>query len=124
MFHPSSSFVQFLEGLFHNQGHAKEFIKADGLVLLLDLYALPCIPYDFSGSETADSLCALFQAVSDVEPNGVLTALLKPVRTSLDETRDFWSTMGPTSKLSGMTSLPRSSSFLLILRTASYCVYT
>jgi E3 ubiquitin-protein ligase HUWE1 len=105
--HRRPQLLQFLEGVFHNQGHAKEFIQANGLVLLLDLYALPCIPYDFAGSDTADSLCALFQAISDINPNAVLSALLKPVRTSLDETKEFWSTMGPSSKLSGMTNLSR-----------------
>lgn len=97
--------ARFLEGLFHNHTHCKEFIKSDGLERLLDLYALPCVPYDFAGSAAADSLFALFRAVSDVNPNAVLTALLKPVRQSLDETRDLWDSMQPTSKLAPLTDL-------------------
>lgn len=96
---------QFLEGLFHNQTYCKEFIKSDGLERLLDLYAMPCVPYDFAGSGAADSLFALFRSVSDVNPNAVLSALLKPVRQSLDETRDLWDTMQPTSKLAPLTDL-------------------
>lgn len=97
--------ARFLEGLFHNHTHCKEFVKSGGLERLLDFYALPCLPYDFAGSAAADSLFALFRAVSDVNPNAVLTALLKPVRQSLDETRDLWDTMQPTSKLSPLTDL-------------------
>jgi len=97
--------ARFLEGLFHNHTHCKEFIKSGGLERLLDLYALPCVPYDFAGSAAADSLFALFRAVSDVNPNAVLQALLKPVRQSLNETRDLWDTMQPTSKLSPLTDL-------------------
>ncbi|CDZ98238.1 E3 ubiquitin-protein ligase/Putative upstream regulatory element binding protein [Phaffia rhodozyma] len=100
------STARFLEGLFNNHTHCKDFIKADGLSLLLDLYAMPCIPYDFAGSQAADSLFALFRAMSEVNPNAVLSALLKPVRTSLDQTAEFWSTLESTSKLSGLTDLP------------------
>ena len=73
---------------------------------MLDLYTLPSIPYDFAGSGAADALFGLFRAVSDVEPNAVLKALLKPVRVSLDEISDFWQTIPATSRLAGMSDLP------------------
>lgn len=98
---------RFLEGLFHNQSHCKDFIKAGGLTQILNFYTLPCLPYDFAGSAAADALFALVQVSSEADPTAVLTVLLQPVRVSLDATRSFWAEMGTESKLSGLTELPK-----------------
>ncbi|PWN48958.1 DUF913-domain-containing protein [Violaceomyces palustris] len=82
--------ARFLEGLFQTTSHCKDFLKSDGLHRLLGFYSLPCLPYDFSASMTADSLVTLIRYMTEISPSSVLMALLKDVKVALDETGSIW----------------------------------
>ena len=82
--------ARFLEGFFQTQSHCRDFIRADGLPLLLKFYESPAIPYNFSGSFTADSLVALIRAMTEMSANSILTALGMEVRKSLEATASIW----------------------------------
>ncbi|KAI9449410.1 hypothetical protein BJY52DRAFT_1215929 [Lactarius psammicola] len=90
---------RFLEGLFQHTSHCKDFISnSDGLVLLGRLTALPCIPYDFGGSVASDSLVQVIRTMFDAAPNATMNALTSWVKTSLQETSPFWSSLSRKSK--------------------------
>lgn len=91
--------ARFLEGFFQTTSHCKDFIKADGLDLLLRLYSLPCLPYNFSSSIAADSLVTLIRFMCVVSSTSVLTGILRDVKRSLEETEDVWQDGSHTSKL-------------------------
>lgn len=90
---------RFLEGLFQHTSHCKDFISnSDGLVLLGRLTALPCIPYDFGGSVASDSLVQVIRTMFDAAPNATMNSLTSWVKTSLQETSPFWSSLSRKSK--------------------------
>jgi E3 ubiquitin-protein ligase HUWE1 len=91
--------LQFLEGVFQNLAHCKDFVKTDGLTKLLDLLSLPSIPYDFTGSSSARSLCSLFNIMGEAAPIPVLLTIIKSLRGALSENKPFWETIKPESPL-------------------------
>lgn len=59
---------RFLEGLFQNNLHCKEFIKLNGVVPLLELYKCVALPFDFADSPSAYSLSFLFRVIIELAP--------------------------------------------------------
>ncbi|KAJ3026294.1 UNVERIFIED_CONTAM: hypothetical protein HDU68_005895 [Siphonaria sp. JEL0065] len=58
--------ARFLEGLFQNPTHSKEFVKFGGVELLIQIYSLPTLPVDFALSSAAGySLLFLFRLLMD-----------------------------------------------------------
>lgn len=82
--------ARFLEIFFQSTNHCKDFLKTDGLDLLLEFYELPCLSYNFASSTTADSMVHLLRFISEVSPNTVIHALLRQVKISLSETKGIW----------------------------------
>ena len=82
--------ARFLEAFFQTPTHCKDFIRADGLDLILSFYELPCIPYNFSASFTADSLFNMMRMMVEMSSQGVLGAVVKEVRKSLAQTQVIW----------------------------------
>lgn len=74
---------RFLEGLFRNASHCRDFVRLDGLPRLLGFCALPSIAYSFSASTPADSFVTLMRVMTEISPNTVISALLKEMHTSL-----------------------------------------
>ncbi|WFD40296.1 HECT-type E3 ubiquitin transferase [Malassezia japonica] len=74
---------RFLEGLFRNTAHCRDFLKADGLPRLLEFYGSRCLVYNFASTTPADSFVTLLRLMTDVSPNSVITALLRTMHTSL-----------------------------------------
>jgi E3 ubiquitin-protein ligase HUWE1 len=66
---PISTYVdvlsRFLEGLFQNVGHCKDFIKWGGVPLLLDVFLIPNLPYNFSETSSAYSISYLFRVIME-----------------------------------------------------------
>lgn len=92
--------LQFLEGFFQHGPHCKDFITlSDGLTYIGRLTALPCLPYDFSNSVTSDSLVQVMRTLVDFATNETLVYLSKIVYDSLRDTKDFWKSLEPSSKL-------------------------
>ncbi|KAJ1537323.1 hypothetical protein HK096_007058, partial [Nowakowskiella sp. JEL0078] len=74
---------RFLEGLFQNASHCKDFLKLEGLQLLLKIYSLPSISYDFPSCAAANSLSFLFRIMVEVNPAHVVNLLGKEVEEIL-----------------------------------------
>lgn len=92
--------MQFLEGLFQHTPHCRDFVaKTDGLDRLGRIMILPCIPYNYASSPGSDALVQVFRAMTDVAPTQTISKVLGQVRSSLNETREFWGTMDSNSKL-------------------------
>lgn len=81
---------RFLEIFFQSTSHCKDFLKADGLDLLLKFYDLPCLSYNFASSTTSDSMVHLLRYISEISPSTIIHALLRQVKVSLDETSELW----------------------------------
>ncbi|KAJ3575128.1 hypothetical protein NP233_g1305 [Leucocoprinus birnbaumii] len=93
-------FCRFLEGFFQHAPHCSDFIAlSDGLNSIGRLTALPCLPYDFSNSVASDSLVQVMRTLVDYATNDTLVYLAEIVRKSLQETKTFWGTFQPSSKL-------------------------
>lgn len=91
---------QFLEGFFQHGPHCKDFITlSDGLTYIGRLTALPCLPYDFSNSIASDSLVQVMRTLVDFATNETLFYLSKIVHDSLQDTKNFWQKLEPSSKL-------------------------
>jgi E3 ubiquitin-protein ligase HUWE1 len=52
---------QFLEGLFQNVAHNKEFVKLGGAEVMFKFYSLRMLPYDFTSSTSSFSLSFLLR---------------------------------------------------------------
>ncbi|KAG6336038.1 hypothetical protein ID866_3054 [Astraeus odoratus] len=94
---------RFLEGLFQHPQHCKDFIRtADGLDRVGRLTALPCLPYDYANSVASDSLVQVIRTMAEIVPHDTLQCLSKLVGLSLDQTMEFWKSLGPASRLAPM----------------------
>ncbi|KAI0644511.1 hypothetical protein C8Q79DRAFT_912719 [Trametes meyenii] len=93
-------FGKFLEGFFQHVPHCRDFVNdAEGLDSLARLTSLPCLPYDFANSVGSDSLVQVIRTMAESATTETLTFLIKLVQESLEECKDFWSSMQEQSKL-------------------------
>ena len=76
---------RFLEGLFRNESTCREFMCRDGLAQLLVMYDTPCITPYFPSSAPAESFVMLLRAMTEEDPDTVLSLLLQQVKRSIDE---------------------------------------
>jgi E3 ubiquitin-protein ligase HUWE1 len=74
---------RFLEGLFQNQSNIKEFVQEGCPEMLLNYYALPLLPANFSVTIASDSLSYLFRMVSEVSPLPTVLAIAAKVKESI-----------------------------------------
>ncbi|KAI0829944.1 hypothetical protein BC628DRAFT_1314795 [Trametes gibbosa] len=93
-------FGKFLEGFFQHVPHCRDFVAdPEGLKLLSQLTALPCLPYDFANSVGSDSLVQVIRTMAESATTETLSFLLKLVQDSLEECKDFWETLEEQPKL-------------------------
>ncbi|RUS26303.1 hypothetical protein BC938DRAFT_470948 [Jimgerdemannia flammicorona] len=97
--------ARFLEGLFQNNSHCREFFKQNGLELLLKLYSLPLAPYDFANSPASYSLSHLFHLVTEVNSVATVHEILKRVQTVLTDAKPFLEYEGPTAMIADFIDL-------------------
>ncbi|WFD35241.1 HECT-type E3 ubiquitin transferase [Malassezia cuniculi] len=97
---------RFLEGLLRNPSHAVDFVEIDGLVRLVPFYGLPCLPYNFAASASADSYVSVLRHIIDVNPTAVAVQLLKELSAA---TTAAMSLLAPsaegTSRIASLLSL-------------------
>jgi len=79
--------AKILEGLFSSVGHAKDFIRLNGVGELLNYYKFPAIPYDFATSNSSYALSHLLRLLMEVESKTVVAALLKVLTETLAEAK-------------------------------------
>ncbi|KAJ3180597.1 hypothetical protein HDU85_004001 [Gaertneriomyces sp. JEL0708] len=75
---------RFLEGLFQNTAHCKDFIKMDGVQVLLRFYSLPTLPYDFVSTGDSYSLSYIFRLMMEVNPTHLVSCLLSEIQRVLE----------------------------------------
>ncbi|KAI9329266.1 hypothetical protein BDR26DRAFT_939429 [Obelidium mucronatum] len=82
--------ARFLEGLFQNPTHSKEFVKLGGVELLVQIYSLPTLPAEFALSSTAGySLLFLFRLLMDSSREQVVPILQDALIVALKSVDDF-----------------------------------
>ncbi|KAJ2995906.1 hypothetical protein HDV02_000306 [Globomyces sp. JEL0801] len=80
---------RFMEGLFQNAQHCKEFVKCNGVPLLLRFYSLASIPHDFATSPSSASLSYLFRVVIESNPTEAVNLMVKEIQLALDKIKPF-----------------------------------
>ncbi|TPX56315.1 hypothetical protein SpCBS45565_g08434 [Spizellomyces sp. 'palustris'] len=86
--------ARFLEGLFQNVAHCKDFIKMEGVQILLKYYTLPTLPYDFASSASSYSLSYLFRLMIEVNASQVVAQMLKEIDGAITGAQQFLSYEG------------------------------
>ncbi|KAJ3034241.1 hypothetical protein HDU99_010729, partial [Rhizoclosmatium hyalinum] len=83
-------FARFLEGLFQNPTHSKEFIKLGGIELLVNIYSLPGLPVDFALSSSAGySLVFLFRVLIESGKEQVVPVVQDSLIKALENVQEF-----------------------------------
>lgn len=90
---------QFLEGMFQNMQHCRDFAKLDVVPDLIAMLELSCMPLVNPSTAVFSSISALFRMLSEVKPVEVAKAIVKAVRRGLDQTTWFWESLAPESRL-------------------------
>ncbi|KAI8912022.1 hypothetical protein DFJ77DRAFT_86217 [Powellomyces hirtus] len=97
--------ARFLEGLFQNVAHCKDFIKMDGVQLILKCYTLPTLPYDFATSASSYSLSYLFRILIEVNPTQVVGYMLTEIQQAVDAAEAFLNFKGLDSLIANYIDL-------------------
>ncbi len=98
---------QFLEGIFQHVPHCRDFMSnTDGLERLGRFTALPCLPYDFAGSVSSDSLVQVVRTMVEASTSETLGFVVKLVNDSLAETKYLREGNQGESKLSALANTP------------------
>ncbi|TIB37190.1 hypothetical protein E3P86_02254 [Wallemia ichthyophaga] len=100
--------ARFLESVFTNGTHAKEFLDAGGLERLGRFFGLPCLPYDFSISRASEAIAQLGRVLIEIKPEVTLMWSMEQVREKLESTRHIWSEMRNKSLFIKMKDLNES----------------
>lgn len=90
---------QFLEGLFQNMTHCKDFVKLDPFPVILDLLTLPCTPSIMGATQAFSSLAGLFRVLSEVKPADLVSAILAKLQVCLTDSSELWKTFSTESRL-------------------------
>ncbi|KAI9357936.1 hypothetical protein DFJ73DRAFT_173945 [Zopfochytrium polystomum] len=78
-------FARFLEGLFQNPAHCKDFIKLNGAQLLVKLFFLPTIPLDFALSSNQKSLTYILRALVESSATTVLPVIMNGISEAFEK---------------------------------------
>ncbi|KAJ3143321.1 hypothetical protein HDU90_000079 [Geranomyces variabilis] len=97
--------ARFLEGLFQNVAHCKDFIKMDGVQIMLKCYTLPTLPYDFATSASSYSLSYLFRLMIEANAPQVVGYMLTEIHSALEAAEHFLSFKGPGSLVANYIDL-------------------
>ncbi|TPX38198.1 hypothetical protein SmJEL517_g00226 [Synchytrium microbalum] len=104
-----SQFVEtvsrFVEGVLTTQEHGAKLIELGALPILLDIYSLPSVPYDFGSSSASYSLSYLFRILIEADTKAVIEALLGAIRRSLERLSSFLTYDGNDAMVSSLIEL-------------------
>ena len=76
--------ARFLETFLQNSAHSKDFIKRGGLDIILEVYSLPSLPYDFATKHANTSLSRALHILCDNNSQPALGAILKHAQKAVD----------------------------------------
>ncbi|KAG0231894.1 hypothetical protein BGW42_008561 [Actinomortierella wolfii] len=91
------SSARFCESYFQNLTCSNDFVKADGIPLLMNFFTLPTLPYDFANSPAYYTLCTLLKLLSESNPPATVAVVMQHVEKTLNAAKPL---LSPTSPLS------------------------
>ncbi|KAF9976767.1 hypothetical protein BGZ73_007902 [Actinomortierella ambigua] len=91
--------ARFCESYFQNLQCANEFVKADGIPLLMNFFTLSTLPYDFANSPAYYTLCSLLKLLSESNPSSTVTVVMRHVKKTLDAAMPLFCSTSPTSDI-------------------------
>jgi E3 ubiquitin-protein ligase HUWE1 len=98
--------TRFLEGLFQNVSHCREFIKRGGIQLIFRLYNVKSLPFDFSTAGTSTSLSYLVRYIMETNIQETVGVLAESFEKQCRMILDRFGKLDPaTSFFAGMTQI-------------------
>ncbi|KAI7827971.1 hypothetical protein BC939DRAFT_76403 [Gamsiella multidivaricata] len=91
--------ARFCESFFQNSSSAKDFLKADGINILMKFYTLPTQPYDLANTPAFFTLSHLVRLLSETDPGTAISAVLKEVNRLLEGVQFLLESTNPGSDL-------------------------
>ncbi|KAF9918729.1 hypothetical protein BX616_006259 [Lobosporangium transversale] len=91
--------ARFCESFFANTSSAKDFLKSDGVDILMRFYTLPTLPYDLANTPAFFTLSHLLKLLSETNPGTAISAVLKEVNKMLLKVQPLLQSNNPTSEL-------------------------
>ncbi|KAF9997246.1 hypothetical protein BGZ79_009053 [Entomortierella chlamydospora] len=91
--------ARFCESFFQNATSAKDFLKEDGIDILMQFYTLPTLPYDLANTPAFLTLSHLIKLLSETNPGVAISAVLKEVNRVLHDEQPLLKGAGPGSEL-------------------------
>lgn len=89
--------ARFLEGYLQNPNHVRHFVADGGVNQLIDLYDLPCLPYDFAKTHAALSLSHVLRLSCENNPQSLLNSAFLKMKQVIHDLQDFLTYSGSGS---------------------------
>ncbi|KAI8600747.1 hypothetical protein EDD21DRAFT_306070, partial [Dissophora ornata] len=99
VFHNADKGAYFCESFFQNTASTRDFLKADGIDVLMKFYSLETLPYDLASTPAFLTLSYLIKQLSETHPAGVVTAVMKEVTSLLSEIKPLLESTNADSEL-------------------------
>ncbi|KAF9960631.1 hypothetical protein BGZ70_008530 [Mortierella alpina] len=90
--------ARFCESFFQNTSNSNDFLKADGIDILMRFYSLPTLPYDVSNTAFF-TMSHLIKLLSESNPSASMVAVIKEMNRVLQEVRPLLDSSNPSSDL-------------------------
>ncbi|KAI1319340.1 hypothetical protein EDD11_004206 [Mortierella claussenii] len=91
--------ARFCESFFANTLSAKEFLKADGVEILMRFYSLPTLPYDLANTPAFFALSHLLKLLSETNSGITISTVIKEVNRMLVQVQPLLDSKSPGSEL-------------------------
>ncbi|KAG0340869.1 hypothetical protein BG000_010885 [Podila horticola] len=91
--------ARFCESFFQNSSNARDFLKDNGVDLLMKFYRLPTLPYDLANTPAFFTLSHLLKLLSETNPAVAVAAVVNEVNQRLDAVKPLLESQNPGSEL-------------------------
>ncbi|CAG8441327.1 3125_t:CDS:10 [Ambispora gerdemannii] len=81
--------AKFLDGLFQNSSHCKDFLKQNGLSIIIKFYSLPTLPYDFGNTPASYALSNSMRLIADVDSKSFVKCVITELNSALQNAKIF-----------------------------------
>ncbi|CAG8444226.1 3604_t:CDS:10 [Ambispora leptoticha] len=78
---------KFLDGLFQNSSHCKDFLKQNGLDIIIKFYSLPTLPFDFGNTPASYALSNSMRLIADVDSKSFVKCVISALNTTLQDAK-------------------------------------
>ncbi|KAG0034694.1 hypothetical protein BGZ82_005652, partial [Podila clonocystis] len=91
--------ARFCESFFQNSSNARDFLKDNGVDLLMKFYRLPTLPYDLANTPAFFTLSHLLKLLSETNPAVAVAAVVNEVNQRLDAVKPLLESQNAGSQL-------------------------